>query len=147
MILINITNPNTDGIDIVYKNTFSICGVRDDDAAADEPITVYLTRYSAETNSFEESPDAEGESRWTVGSNGVFTRSVLLEEGDNIFAVAACKSSVFEAALASGRMIRDDEIQVVTFSILYRSQNVAEKISGAFKELTIEKILKEIDNR
>ena len=147
LILVNVTNPNVDEIEIVYKNTYSICGVRDDDADAEEPIIIYLTRYDAEAEVFAEYTDIDGEAQWTVGANGVFTRSVLLEEGENQFAIAACKASVIEAAQTEGRAIEDREIQVVKFTILYRAQNVAEKISELFKELTIANILKEIENQ
>ena len=146
LILINITNPDEISVEIVYTNAYSICGVRDDDADADEPIILYLTRRNLETNAYEEVADIGGEARWTVGPNGVFTRSVLLEEGDNRFAIAACKASVIEAAQTEGRMISDGEIQVEMFTIVYRAQNVAEKISEVFKDLTIEKIIKELEN-
>jgi hypothetical protein len=146
-IFINITSPNGDSVEIVYKNTYSICGVRDDNAAPDEPIILFLTRYDAKTETYVELADINGDKKWVVGSNGVFTRSVLLEEGENNFAIAACKSSVVEAARTDGRIIEDAEIQVETFVILYRSQNVAEKISEVFKELTFANILKEIENK
>ncbi|MCL2057923.1 MAG: hypothetical protein FWH01_02530 [Oscillospiraceae bacterium] len=146
LVLINMTNPNGDEVEIVYKNTYSICGVRDDDADPEEPVIIFLTRFDAETGAYTEFADVDGEAQWTVGSNGVFTRSVLLEEGENHFAIAACTASVIEAAQTEGRYIEDHEIQVVTFTILYRSQNVTEKISELLKELTIANILKEIDN-
>ena len=145
--LINVTNPNGDEAEIVYNDTYSVCGVRDDDADPKEPIILYLTRYNAETESYAELADVEGEARWTVGSNGVFTKSVLLEEGENKFALVACQSQVIEAALTDGHIIEAGEIQVEQFTIVYRSQSVAEKISEAFKELTIANILKEIENR
>jgi hypothetical protein len=107
---------------------------------------MYLTRYNAETKEYAEMADIDGEAKWTVGTNGVFTRSILLEEDENRFAIAACKASVIEAALADGKMIDDEEIQVLQFIIIYRSQSVAEKISEAFKDLTIQNIIKEIDN-
>ena len=145
-ILINITNPNGDDAEVVYKNTYSICGVRDDDADPEEPIIVFIARYDAETGEYAGFTDIDGEGRWTVGANGVFTRSILLEEGENQFAIAACTAGAIEAAQTEGRLIRADELQIIKFTILYRSQNVAEKISELFKELTIENILKEIDN-
>ena len=144
--LINVTNPKGDESDIVYKRTYSICGVRNEDADPEEPIIIYLTRYDAKTETYIELADIDGEAQWTIGSNGVFTRSVLLEEGENKFAIAACTASVIEAARAEGREIEDGEIQVVRFTIIYRAQNVAEKISEIFKELTIANILKEIEN-
>ena len=146
LVLINITNPNGAEAEIVYKNTYSICGVRDDDADAGEPIILYLTRYNAEIGLYMELADTDGKARWTVGSNGVFTRSILLEEGENLFAIAACKASVIEAAQTDKRIINDEDIQIYKFTILYRAQNVAEKISEALKELTIANILKEMDN-
>lgn len=146
-IFINITSPNGDSIEIVYKNTYSICGVRDDDAPPDEPIILFLTRYDAKSDTYVELADINGEKKWVVGSNGVFTRSVLLEEGENNFAIVACKATVIDAARVDGRFIEDADIQVETFVILYRSQNVAEKISEVFKELTFANILKEIENK
>ena len=153
LILINVTNPKNNEsdpsaptIDIVYKSTYSICGVRDDEADPEEPIVLILTRYNEAAESYTEIADIDGETRWVVGSNGVFTRSVLLEEGENRFAIAACKASVIKAASTDGKVISADEVQVEKFTITYRSQNVAEKISEVFKELTIANILKEIDN-
>ena len=153
IVLINVTNPkanesdlNAPTVEIVYKSTYSICGVRDDEADPEEPIILYLTRYNETADSYTEIADIDGETRWVVGSNGVFTRSVMLEEGENRFAIAACKSSVIKAAVSEGRPIGADEVQVEKFTITYRSQNVAEKISEVLKELTIANILKEIDN-
>ena len=158
-VFINITNPNniddatndsSDGgvqvAEIVYKSTYSICGVRDDDANPDVPIILYLTRYDVETGKYIELADIDGEARWTVGANGVFTRSIQLEEGENRLAIAACEATVIDAAKANGREITDNEIQVIKFTILYRAQSVAEKINEVLKELTIANILKEIDN-
>ena len=144
--LISVTNPKIDENEIVYKNTYSICGVRDDDADPEEPIIIFFTRYDTTTESYIEYADIDGEAQWTVGANGVFTRSVQLEEGENKFAIAACAASIIEAAQTEGRAIEDNEIQVVKFTIVYRAQNVAEKISEIFKGLTIANILKEIEN-
>lgn len=146
IVLINITMPNSAEIEIVYQNKYTICGVRDEKDETDEPIMLYLTRYNAESGRYAEVADVDGEACWTVGANGIFTRSILLEEGENKLAIAACKADVIEAAKTDGRAIEDNEIQVETFTILYRSQNVAEKISEVFKELTIANILKEIEN-
>jgi hypothetical protein len=145
-LLIEITNPTGDEVEIVYKNTYSICGVREDEADPNEPIILYFTLYNAETESYAILADEDGETQWTVGSNGVFTRSVVLGEGENIFAIAACKSQVIEDAISGTRPIEDKDVQIVKFTILYRSQNVAEKINEVIKDLTIENILKEIDN-
>ena len=144
--LISVTNPKGNEVEVVYKSTYSICGVRDDEADPEEPIIIFLTRYDLKTETFIEVADIAGDIQWTVGSNGVFTRSVLLEEGENKFAIAACTASIIEAAKTEGRIIEDHEIQIVRFNIIYRAQNVAEKISEIFKELTIANILKEIEN-
>ena len=146
-ILINITSPDVKSAEIVYKNAYSICGVRDDEADPEEAIILFLTRFDAKTDSYVGTADINGEMIWTIGSNGVFTRSVLLEDGDNKFAIAACKASVIEAARTDGRVIGDDEVQLEVFIIVYRSQSVAEKISEVLKELTLANIKKEIESQ
>ena len=145
--LINVTAPKSSDAEIVYKNTYSVCGVRDDSADPGEPITLYLTRYDKEAGGYRQLADINGDTSWSIGANGVFIKSILLEEGENKFAIAACKASVIEAARTEGRIIGDHEIQVVAFTILYRAQSVAEKINEVFKELTIENFLKELSNQ
>ena len=146
LVLISVTSPNIEDKEIVYKDTYSICGVRDDDADPDELIILYLTRYDVETEAYDEFSDISGESRWTVGTNGVFTRSVLLDEGENRFAIAACEAGIIEAAMLEGRIIEERDIQIVMFNITYRAQSMAEKIGEIIKELTLANILKEIGN-
>ncbi|MDR3119783.1 MAG: hypothetical protein LBU58_00335 [Clostridiales bacterium] len=142
-ILIEVTNPSAD--ETVYKNTYSICGVRNDDIDPSETLVLYLTRYNAATQTYELFADIVGDARWQVGSNGVFTKSVLLDEGDNAFAIAACKVSVADAVKSGQRALTGADIQVARFTIHYRSQSIADKISEKLKELAIANILKEIE--
>ena len=149
---ISITNPknietgdNSSIADTVYKSTYSICGVLDEDIEAGESIILYVTKYDGASEKYVEYADVDGEARWTVGANGVFTRSVLLEEGENNIAIAACKSSSIDAAKSEGRQIADSEIQIIKFKILYREKTVAEMISEVLKELTIANIIKEME--
>jgi hypothetical protein len=124
--------------------------VRDDDADASEPISLYLLRFSETEYSYSEFIEADGDAFWMVGSNGIFTKSVQLLEGDNKFAIAACKSSVPEAVTGGLRQaedINDEEIQIVKFTITYRTQNVAEKIGEVVKELSIVNILNELEKK
>ena len=146
-VLINVTSPGGDSAEVVYKGAYSICGVRDESADPASEIILFLTKYDLETGGYAQAKDINGETRWTVGSNGVFARSVLLDEGENIFAIAACPASVINSALADGRDIGDADVQVVWFTISYRAQNAAEKIGEVFKELTLANILKEIQNQ
>ena len=147
VILINLTAPKENETEVVYKDTYSICGVLDDEAEQDEQVVLFLTRFCDEAEAYVELPDKDGEPQWMVGSNGVFIRNVPLLEGENKFAVAACKYSLVEAARDEGLVIGDGDIQVIMFTILYRAQSMADKISEIIKELTIENILKEIGNQ
>jgi len=145
-VFINVTKPGGEGAEIVYKETYSICGVRDDEADPYEPLVLLLTRYSEDLGGYVAFRDVDGEDIWTVGVNGVFTRSVVLAEGWNNFAIAVCKASAIEASIQEGRDVGAEDIQIVEFAIVYRAQNVTEMISGVIKDLSLEKILKEIDN-
>ncbi len=49
----------------------------------EEIITVILTRYNEETDTYEEYKNTEGESRWSIGSFGLFTKVVDLLKGIN----------------------------------------------------------------
>ncbi len=54
-----------------------------DNTETEEIITVILTRYNEETDTYEEYKNTEGESRWSIGSFGLFTKVVDLFKGIN----------------------------------------------------------------
>lgn len=60
--------------------------MEDEDAGSaenEEIIIVILARYNEETDTYEEYKNAEGESRWSLGSFGLFTKAVDLLKGIN----------------------------------------------------------------
>jgi hypothetical protein len=134
---INVTKPTTD--ETVYKDTYAICGVRVESASTDDVLTVYLAKYNSESQKYEEFTDTDGNSRWTIGVSGVFIKNVTLKEGDNKFALAA-----YRKADADNGTLNADNIQVVKFNIIYKSNLNADVINEKLKEITVSTIVKDI---
>ena len=136
--LIQITKPSAD--ETVYKDAYSICGVRSDEVMSEETIVVYLARYNAETQLYEFFKDVDGFDNWTIGLNGVFTKSVLLSNGSNKFAIAAYK-------VTAEKTLKPEDVQILKFDIVFKGKNTVLLINEKLKELTISTIFKEIENK
>ena len=136
--LVQVTKPVTN--ETVFKESYSICGIRDSAVDPKEEIVVYLLRYDSETGSYEFFEDIDGDYVWEISSNGVFTKNVILDEGDNKFAVAAYKASL-------GDTFTGEDVQVTMFNITYKGQETLDKINEKLKGLTISSIFKEIENK
>jgi len=90
--LITFTQPSNN--DTVSGSLNFICGyinrvsmensnIAVENTQTEDVITVILTRYNAETGTYEEYKSTEGESRWNIGESGVFTKVTELLKGVN----------------------------------------------------------------
>ena len=136
--LVQVTKPVTN--ETVFKESYSICGIRDSAVDPKEEIVVYLLRYDSEAESYKFFEDIDGDYVWEISANGVFTKNVILNEGDNKFAVAAYKASF-------GDTFTEGDVQVALFNITYKGQETLDKINEKLKGLTISSIFKEIENK
>lgn len=104
--LAGITRPNKD--ETVYKKYYPICGTstRDD-------VIVILTRYNPETEVYEEYANTDGDSRWGIGSSGLFSMDVELKEGANKFKIIVYDKD------EEDNLVLGESLQVDYFTITY----------------------------
>ena len=135
--LVKVTKPVAD--ETVYKESYAICGVRNEGISAEDTLVVLLAKYNAQKLAYEEANDINGASALTIGASGVFIINVKLIEGDNKFALAAYRQS------KAGDLTVAD-VQVIKFNVVYRGSDFADKISERLKEITVSTIIKVIES-
>ncbi|MCL2165093.1 MAG: hypothetical protein FWH55_12070 [Oscillospiraceae bacterium] len=133
--LVEITKPISD--EVVYKDTYAICGVRSEDIDPAEVLMVYLAKRKPDTLSYEEAFDIDKEGSWIIGANGIFARTVSLTVGDNNFALAIYRQ-------ADSEKLSEANVQIVLFNIIYPGYEAADRINEKLKENTVSTIIRGI---
>lgn len=122
--LVTITRP--DGDEITHRKSYVICGVANEDKIP-ENLVVVLSVYNEETEEYELLENIDGESSWDVGSFGMFTKEVMLEEGANKIKIVVYDKS-------ADKWQAGENLQINTFTVTVLKEGIRQKIvSGTLK--------------
>jgi hypothetical protein len=121
--LVTITRP--DGDETTFKKAYVIAGT-----TAESGIEVVLAMYNPETGNYEEFKNTDGDSRWEIGSFGLFSKQVRLNEGANKLKIMAYKKS------EKGSLERGTNLQVNYFTVTALNESIKNKIVNSVIEFS-----------
>lgn len=121
--LVTITRP--DGDETTFKKAYVIAGTTDESG-----IEVVLAMYNPETKAYEEFENTDGDSRWEIGSFGLFSKQVRLNEGANKLKIMAYKKS------EKGSLELGTNLQVNYFTVTALNESIKNKIVNSVIEFS-----------
>lgn len=133
-IFVDITRPDDVNTLSLTKSTYVITGVVKSKDYTD--VTVVLQVYDEDTGDYIPLENTDGESRWEIGSFGMFSKEIKLKEGPNQIRLLIYRSSQFDNLTA-------EDVQIDKFTITLLKSGVKEIFNKAV-EITKE-ILKKIE--
>lgn len=123
--LAKITKP--EGHITVFKKLYKICGYS---SGTDTDVEVVLTIFNSDTQKYEEFRNTDGDSRWGIGSFGVFSKEVELKEDTNRLKIIVYKKS------EADNLKPGVNLQVNYYTVTVRNESLKDLIVKSVVDIT-----------
>lgn len=121
--LVKITRPDNEK-DSTYEKSYVVSGI-----ALKSDVKVFLAKYNEETKVYEAFKNTDDESSWDVAEGSAFSKEILLSRGVNKIKIVAYNKE-------NGSLVKKDEIQVNSFTILLLDKSIKEIIRNTINTIT-----------